>query len=405
MRSTAAKFGGGVASKLAPSLVGLLLIRLVAQEGTLDDVGRLGLATATAYLCGSLAEMGMMTSLSLPQEYFGVAAPPLRATRTARSLAAAAGSALYGVLWLAGLGGHEPILLLALPLPFLLALSYGYIGAMNAGGALNTEGAIAAGEAVAAVVLTVVLGQTTSTLAAALVALGASKWLGTLARLLALRGLPKHAGASVPGVVRQQLWFLTSGGATVLHGRLDLLVLGFGGPLSLVGIYSTLLRACYSTFLVAEGLTLAMYSTEEAESSSRAVRRWRVTGLVIGLVAGTAFLIAAGPLLPVILDRPIENLLVPIILLAVLIPVRFAGYVQSIDLVRAGRQAARIPVLVVALAVLLVGGIVGWRTGSLTWLAGLRLASEAVVTLGFLYLARRGLGALRGVRPRLDAAE
>lgn len=276
---------------------------------------------------------------------------------------------------------------------------------MNAGGALNTEGAIAAGEAVATVVLTVVLGQTTSTLAAALVALGASKWLGTLARVLVLRGLPKHTGVSVPGVVRQQLWFLTSGGSTVLHGRLDLLVLGFGGPLSLVGIYSTLLRACYSTFLVAEGLTLAMYSTEEAESSSRAVRRWRVTGLVIGLVAGTAFLIAAGPLLPVILDRPIENLLVPIILLAVLIPVRFAGYVQSIDLVRAGRQAARIPVLVVALAVLLVGGIVGWRTGSLTWLAGLRLASEAVVTLGFLYLARRGLGALRGVRPRLDAAE
>ena len=400
LRYATSSFAGGVVSKLGPSVVGLLLIHLVARgEDTLDDVGRLTLATATAYLCGSLAEMGMMTSLSLPQKYFGVPAPPLRATRNARWLAACAGSTLYGVLWLAGLGAYEPILLLALPFPFLLALSYGYIGAMNAGGALTAEGKITTGEAAVTLVATLLLAQVTSVLAAALLALSVARALGLVARLLVLQPLPKHDGTAVHGVVRQQLWFLASSGAIVLHGRLEVLVLGFAPNFTLLGVYGTLLRACYSTFLVAEGLTLAMYSTDETRSSSRAVRRWRVTGLVIGLVAGGAFLVAAGPLLPVILDRPIEHILVPIVLLAVLIPVRFAGYVQSVDLVRGGRQAARIPVLALALIVLLAGGLVGWQTESLTWLSAFRLGSEAVVTLGFLYLARRWFAGSRRARP------
>src|ERR671923_247511 len=121
--------GAGTVAKLAPPLVQLGLLLLVARRGSLDDVGRLALASAASFLCGSLAELGFATTLSLPRLTSGTAEPPLRATERLRVGAAFGGAGLYSVLWAAGLGGHDPVLLLVAPLhglaraqlPFALA--------------------------------------------------------------------------------------------------------------------------------------------------------------------------------------------------------------------------------------------------------------------------------------------
>src|ERR671934_1487478 len=99
-------FGGAAVSKLAPPLVQLVLLLLVARGAPLDDVGRLALASAVSFLCGSLAELGFATTLSIPRPTFGTATPPLRATRRVRVVSALAGSLLYLVLWGAGFGSH-----------------------------------------------------------------------------------------------------------------------------------------------------------------------------------------------------------------------------------------------------------------------------------------------------------
>src|SRR5712692_5605600 len=137
--------GAGVA-KLAPPLVQFVLLLLVARAGSLDDVGRLALASAGAFLCGALAELGLATSLSIPKVTFGTEGVPLRATRRLRLTAAVLGCFLYVTLWAAGLGGHDPVLLLVAPLPFALALAYGYAGAMNASGELHYEIPVSLGE-------------------------------------------------------------------------------------------------------------------------------------------------------------------------------------------------------------------------------------------------------------------
>ena len=77
------------------------------------------------------------------------------------------------------------------------------------------------------------------------------------------------------------------------------------------------------------------------------------------------------------------------ILLALLIPVRFYGYLLGVDLVRAGRQLARIPAILVATAILVGGAVAGWQTGSLTWLAAFRLASELAIAAGFLFAVQK----------------
>src|SRR5205823_6091039 len=82
--------GAGVA-KLAPPLVQFVLLLVVARSGTLDDVGRLALASAASFLCGALAELGLATSLSIPKVTFGTEGAPLRATRTLRLIAALLG--------------------------------------------------------------------------------------------------------------------------------------------------------------------------------------------------------------------------------------------------------------------------------------------------------------------------
>ncbi len=388
----AGSFAGGLASRLAPTIVRLVVLLLVArQPHSADDVGKVVLASAAAYLCGTLAEMGTMTSLSLPLEYFGVARPPLRGTRRLRVGVAIGGSVLLGLLIAAGIGSRASVFLIVLPLPFLLALSYGYAGALNATGALGLEGWISTAEAGLTLAGTVVLFLAVSPAAAALLALTVAKAGGTVVRAWVLRGRA-HDPAPVERVVRRQATFLASTAAIVIHGQLDLVVLGFLSSFTLIAVYGALIRTAYTTFLVAEGLTLAMYSLGGLEAEARWLRRWRSAGLLIGVALGVVFLVSAQPLLEWVLHRPIHHVGVPIALFAILIPIRFFGYVQSVDLVRGGHQAARIPVLAVAIAVLFTGAIIGGKLDSITWLTAFRLASETVATLGFLLVVQRLAG-------------
>jgi O-antigen/teichoic acid export membrane protein len=390
MRSRAASPAvGGVVSRIAPSAVQLVLIVIVAHRGATDDVGRLVLASALAFLCGNLAELGTMTSLSLPQTYFGERFPPLRATRKLRFVAAVAGSACYGLLWAAGIGSHETVFLAGLALPALLALSYGYAGALNATGALATEGLVSIVEAFLTLGITFVLIPVMSVVAACLIALTIARAAGTVARAAFVRRRPQSSRRHIPGALRSQLWFLSSSAATVIEGQADIVVLGFLSTFALLGVYGPLLRAAYALFLIAEGISLAMYSTTDGS-----LRRWRSGTVAIGVMAAIIFALVAKPLLDLVLPATVPHLLWPVLLLALLIPVRFAGYAMSVDIVRAGRQAARIPVLVGATLILVAGAIVGWQTGSLSWLAGFRLASEVAITLGFVYLGRRFLSPL-----------
>ncbi len=374
---------GGVVSKLAPSLVQLVLLLLVARRGTLDDVGRLALASATTFLCGNLAEVGTMTSLSLPLKYFGERFPPLRATRTLRWGAAVTGSALYGLLWAIGLGSHETVFLVGLALPALLAISFGYGGALNGTGALAAEGGISIAESGLVVALAFAFFPLMSPVASALAALTVARGAGTLARAAILRRRPQSEARRVEGALRSQLWFLAASAAIVVEGQADVVLLGFLSTFALLGVYAPLLRACYSAFLVAEGLALAMYALDESRQ-----RLWRAAGMAIGIACAAVFAVVAQPLLELVLSRTLHHLTWPIALLAILIPIRFYGYLLGVDLVRTGRQAARIPVVVVAAAILVGGALAGWQTGSLTWLATFRLASEVAIAGGFLYLVR-----------------
>src|SRR4051812_42018531 len=97
-------------TKVAPIAVQVLLVLFVARQGSLADVGSLALGSATAYLCANFAEVGFGTTLAVPATYYGVERPPLRATRALRLGTALAGSALYVLLWGAGLGNRDPTL-------------------------------------------------------------------------------------------------------------------------------------------------------------------------------------------------------------------------------------------------------------------------------------------------------
>src|SRR5919197_259767 len=200
-------FAGAAVTKLAPPLVQLVLLLLVARDSTLDDVGRLALASAVSFLCGALAELGFATTLSIPRPTFGTAATPLRATGRVRVVSALAGGLLYVVLWGAGLGSHGAVFLLVAPLPFLLALSYGYAGAMNASGRLRIEGAASVAESVAIVVIAVVGSLAGSALTWSLVALTVGRAGGTLARAILVRDLPQSTEAAAEPVFGAQLPF------------------------------------------------------------------------------------------------------------------------------------------------------------------------------------------------------
>jgi glycosyltransferase involved in cell wall biosynthesis/O-antigen/teichoic acid export membrane protein len=379
-------------SKLAPPLVQLVLLLLVARNGTLDDVGRLALASAVSFLCGSLAELGFTTTLSIPRPTFGTAAPPLRATARVRIASALAGSLLYVVLWGAGLGSHDRVFLLVAPLPFLLALSYGYAGAMNASGRLRIEGAVSAAESVAIVVIAVAGSLAGSALTWSLVALTAGRAGGTLARAVYVRNLPQSTEAAVAPLFRAQLPFALAAFAIVFQGQADMLAIGFFGTLGLAAVYGPLLRTAYSTLLSAEAFSWGLYGDahpEEHAPGGLFARHWRAASMALGVVLAIAFAFLAEPFLRFLLHRSLPSLTLAIALFAVVIVLRFAALVLNVEILRAGRQRDEIPVLAVASVVLAVGAVVAARHASIAGLAGARLASEGITAAGYFALARR----------------
>jgi polysaccharide biosynthesis protein PslH len=369
-------FTGAAVTKLAPPLVQLVLLLLVARNGTLADVGRLALASAVSFLCGSLAALGLT----------------LRATARVRIASALAGSLLYVVLWGAGLGSHDGVFLLVSPLPFLLALSYGYAGAMNASGRLRIESAVSVAESVAIVVIAVGGSLAGSALTWSLVALTVGRAGGTLARAVVVRTLPHSTEAAAGPLFRAQLPFALAAFAIVFQGQADMLAIGFFGTLGLAAVYGPLLRTAYSTLLSVEAFSWGLYGDahpEEQAPGSLFARHWRAASMALGAVLAIAFAFLAEPFLRFLLDRSLPNLTLAIALLAVVIVLRFAALVLNVEILRAGRQRDEIPVLAVGSVVLAVGAVVAARSTSIAGLAGARLASEAITAAGYFWLARR----------------
>ncbi|MDX6674762.1 MAG: polysaccharide biosynthesis protein PslH [Solirubrobacteraceae bacterium] len=384
--------GAGVA-KLAPPFVQFVLLLLVARAGSLDDVGRLALASAAAFLCGALAELGLATSLSIPKVTFATDGAPLRATRRLRLTAALLGCVLYVALWAAGLGGHDPVLLLVAPLPFALALAYGYAGAMNASGELHYEIPISLGESVLVLAIALLGALAIPALTAALAALLIGRFAGLVARMVVIRRLPQSDVEHLPGVVRAQLPFALATVAFVIQGQADILAVGFFSALAVAAVYAPLLRTAYSTLLSAEALSWSLFggaNPDEHAGSGRLGRSWRPLTMVLGVVVAIVFVLLAQPFLHLLLDRPVPNLTGAVLLFGAVIVTRFGALMLHVDVLRAGRQRDEIPVLFASAAVLAVFGIIAASADSLTGLAGARLASELLIAAGFVVIRRRG---------------
>jgi polysaccharide biosynthesis protein PslH len=367
----------GTVAKLAPPLVQLCLLLLVARQGTLDDVGRLALASAASFLCGALADLGFATTLALPRPTFGTAEPPLRATERLRVGAAFGGAGLYSLLWAAGLGGHEPVLLLVAPLPFALALSSSYSGALNAAGMLRVEGAVSLAESVAILAISAIGSFLGSALVWALLGLTFGRAGGTIARAVLARRIPQSGVARLHGLARAQLPFALATVAIVVPGQVDMLAIGFFGSLALAGVYGPLLRTAY------------VPPSWSPRDSGRLARHRRVAGVGLGVVLAGAFALLAEPFLRFLLDRPLPDLTPAVLLFALVIVARFVALVADVDVRRAGRQRDEIPILGLASLVLALGGALAAAEGSLTGLAGARLGSELIVAAGYVLLARR----------------
>jgi polysaccharide biosynthesis protein PslH len=384
--------GAGVA-KLAPPFVQFVLLLLVARAGSLDDVGRLALASAGAFLCGALAELGLATSLSIPKVTFGTDGAPLRATRRLRLIAALLGCVLYVALWAAGLGGHDPVLLLVAPLPFALALAYGYAGAMNASGELHYEIPVSLGESALVLAIALLGSLAVPALTAALAALLIGRFAGLVARMVLVRRLPQSDVEHLPRVGRAQLPFALATVAFVIQGQADILAVGFFSALAIAAVYAPLLRTAYSTLLSAEALSWSLFggaNPDEQERSGRLGRTWRPLTMVLGVVVAILFVLLAQPFLHLLLDRSVPNLTGAVLLFGAVIVTRFGALMFHVDVLRAGRQRDEIPVLFASAAVLAVFGIIAASADSLTGLAGARLASELLIAAGFLMIRRRG---------------
>jgi glycosyltransferase involved in cell wall biosynthesis/O-antigen/teichoic acid export membrane protein len=391
-------FAGAAVAKLAPPLVQFLLLLLVARRATLDDVGRLALASAASFLCGALAELGFATTLSLPRPTFGTAEPPLRATGRLRVGAACCGTALYALLWAAGLGGHDPVLLLVTPLPFALALSSSYSGAMNASGLLRVEGAVSLVESIFILAIASIGSLLGSALTWCLVGLTVGRVGGTIARAALARRIPQSGVARLHGLARAQLPFALATVAVVFQGQVDMIAIGFFGSLAVAGVYGPLLRTAYGPILSAEAMSWSLYGDafpDEHGDGRWIARHWRAVGIGSGIVLAVAFALLAEPFLRFLLRGPLPDLTLAVMLFALVIVARFVALVLNVDVLRAGRQRDEIPVLGVASLVLAVSGGLAAAAGSLTGLAGSRLASELIIVSGYAVIARRVL-----TRPR-----
>ena len=395
-RDVVLHFAGAGVAKIAPSLVQLVLLLFVARAASLDDVGLLAIGSAVAFLCGALAELGLATSMSIPDVAFETEGPPLRATRRLRLSAAVLGTLLYALLWAAGLGGHEPQLLLAAPLPLALALAYGYAGAMNATARLRYEIPVSIGESVLILALALIGSLFLPALTASLAALSIGRGAGALARMLLVRDMPQSPVPHVPGAVRAQLPFALATVGWVIQGQIDMVAIGFTGGLALAAVYGPLVRTAYSTLLSAEALSWALFggaNPDEAAGSSRLGSRWRPLMIAFGLVFGLVFVLLAKPFLELLLDRDPGEIGVAVALLGLVIVTRFGSLTVHVDLVRSGAQRAEVPVLFASAVLLGVGSGIGAAAGSLTAIAAARLASEVLIAGGFLAIRSRGSAA------------
>ena len=382
-------FGGAAVTKLAPPLLQLGLLVLVARAGSLDDVGRLTVASAIAFLCGAIGELGFTTSLSIPRVAFGVEDPPLRWTAPLRIAGGVGGTALYIALWSAGLGGHDHALLLVAPLPCALALSYGYAGSMNASGLLRIEGMVSVAESVAVLALALAGSIVVGALPAALGALTIGRAGGAAVRAILVRRLPQSPVRG-SGVVRRQRWYALATFATVWQGQADMLVIGYFGTFAVAAVYGLLLRSAASVVLIAEAFTWALYGRAhpaERQELGRIGQHWRAAALAAAVAFAGIFLVLARPFLHLVLNRHV-GIGAAIVLFAGVIVVRFAMLVLNVDILRAGRQREQIPIVGLAAIALAVGAFVAVRAHSLTGLGAARIGSEFVIAAGFFGLSR-----------------
>lgn len=378
--------------RLAPPLVQLALLVMVARRGSFDDVGSLALASAVSFLCGALAEAGFSTTLSIPRVAFGVDAPPLRATAPHRLAVAAAGSCLYTLLWAAGLGHHDPVFLLVAPLPFALALAVGYAGVMNASGALRLEGIVSLAESVLVVVLALVLVFLLPALIGALIGLTVGRAAGTAARALLIRRLPQSDARPPRGVVRVQYGFFLLTAAIVFQGQADMVVIGFAGTLATAAVYGPLVRTAASALLLTESLTWGLYGAahpQERGDVSWVGRHWQLLTLCLSVVSAAVFVALAQPFLEFVVDRQLPDLSAAVALLGVMMVARGAALVLNVSIVRAGRQREELPYVVLAGVVLAVAAAFAAHAHSLTGLAAARLGSEALIAAAFFWLSLR----------------
>jgi O-antigen/teichoic acid export membrane protein len=378
--------------KLAPPATQFLLLLVVARQSSVGEVGKLALASAASFACGAVADVGFATTLSAPAAYFGLAKPPVAGTRRARAAAAISGALMYLALWGAGLGGHDARFLIIAPLPVVLALSYGYSGVVNAAGALWWEGGVALVEATIVLFVTVVLVHVSdAALTAALVGLLGGRTVGLAARALVIRWLPQSARAP-ESVRRVQAPFAVSTVLTVAQGQIELLSLGFVGGFVLAGVYGPLLRTALGLLLLAEAVSWGLYGGvgKTPERQQRLVRAWTGVGLALGGTFAVAFVLFAHRFLDLLLGTHVADARGAILLLALVVATRFGSFVLTVPLVRAGRQREQVPIIAAAAVVLAVLGPIAAASGSLIALAGSRLASEAVIALGYLALGRRG---------------
>lgn len=385
-------FAGAIVSKVAPSAVQVVLLLYVARVGTLSEVGTLALGSATSFFCAALAELGFMTSLSVPSAYFKTEHPPVRGTRSIRVGAAAGSGVLYAVLWAAGLGHHDLHLLILVPLPTVLALAYGYAGVLNASRRLSIEGRITILESVAILVLAVGLAQPFSGLTAAFLALLIGRGAGTLARAWLVRSVPQSDVRPDRSLVKAQLMFVPATILIVVQGQADVLTLGFVGSLALVGVYSPMIRIVYTPLMLAEALSWALLAPDSRRRQGGASHvlpgSWYRGAFAIGLLLAIAVAVLGGFALHVILHRDVS--VVPAIqILALILPIRFLSFTQTVAIVRAGRQQARVPYLATSLVILIVGTVIGGIESSLVILAVVRVVAEVCIALGYTVVVSR----------------
>ena len=209
-----------------------------------------------------------------------------------------------------------------------------------------------------------------------------------------VRGLPQDAGALGVPLLRTQGWFVAAGAVVVIAGQVDVLAAGFVSAFATLGVFSPLMRTAYSLALIAEALSWSLYGRAGSDAptsrTARFVQNWSVSAPIIGLGCAVVFVAVAPWFVPLVVDADVGSIIGPVLLFAGAIVARFVTFSFSLRLIRAGRQRARLPGLLVATVVLLGSGVVGALAASVTVLAAGRLVAEIVVAAAYALAVRRG---------------